>query len=170
MDQRAKCLITTKVNKGKKCIIEILNKLLVKDLTANITEYIKNVLVVYSNLEPMIIYGLLISSPPSCAEKIYPFHLTTASNEEEIISNVINFVKNRFPNIKKLYSRCYNRGSKVNCKEVEIGIGIGLKDVIKIDFKNPEIIVYINSLENISGISFLKKGQEKFQPRLSNKI
>ncbi|BDB97704.1 THUMP domain-containing protein [Saccharolobus caldissimus] len=170
MESNVKCLITTKPNKGKKCINEILNRLLTKDINAKVIEYINNILLVYSNLDPMIIYGLLISSPPSCAEKIFPFHLILEKDEKKIISETMNFMINKFKNIKTFFVRCYNRGGEINCRTIEMGIGISLRNFLIVDFKNPDIIIYVNILKEFVGISFLKKGQEKFQLTLSHKI
>ncbi|WP_338601441.1 THUMP domain-containing protein [Sulfolobus tengchongensis] len=171
MWQGPKALVTTKPGKSEKCVNEILNKILLKDVDAKVVEYVKNVLVIYSNLDPLIIYGMLFSSPPSCAEKIYPFQLIiNTSDEREIILNSVVFARQKLKDFKKFYVKCYNRGIKVNCKEIEIGVGIGLKDLASVDFKDPEVIVHINVLNSLAGVSILKKGQEKFRTTLSNKI
>ncbi|AOL15735.1 RNA methyltransferase [Sulfolobus sp. A20] len=168
--EEIKCLITTKTGKAIKCIPEILNRLLIKDPNAKVIEYTKNVLLISSLLDPLTIYGLLISHPPSCAEKIFPFQLITKPLEKDLVEKTINYIRQNFNDLKKFYVRCINRNSNINCKTIEIAIGIGLKNFWQVDFKNPEIIIYVNALKDFCGISFLRKGQEKFRLTLSNKI
>ncbi|QGA54457.1 RNA methyltransferase [Sulfolobus sp. E5-1-F] len=171
MGQNPKALVTTKPGKGQKCINEILNRILIKDIDARVIEYIQNVILIYSDLDPLVIYGLLFASPPSCAEKVYPFQwIINSTNEKEIIVNVINFMKNRVKDLKTFYVRCYNRGINVDCREIEIGIGIGLKDLINVDFKDPDVILHVNVLKEFTGISLLRKNQEKFRTTPLDKI
>jgi len=171
MWQNPKALVTTKPGKGQKCINEILNRILIKDIDARVVEYVQNVILIYSNLDPLVIYGLLFASPPSCAEKVYPFQsIINATNEKEIVVNVMNFTKNRVKDIKTFYVRCYSRGISVDCREIEMGVGIGLKGLINVDFKDPEVILHVNVLKEFAGISLLRKNQEKFRTTLLDKI
>ncbi|TRM80528.1 RNA methyltransferase, partial [Sulfolobus sp. A20-N-F6] len=105
-----------------------------------------------------------------CAEKIFPFQLITKPLEKDLVEKTINYIRQNFNDLKKFYVRCINRNSNINCKTIEIAIGIGLKNFWQVDFKNPEIIIYVNALKDFCGISFLRKGQEKFRLTLSNKI
>ncbi|AKA74092.1 RNA methyltransferase [Saccharolobus solfataricus] len=171
MWQNPKALVTTKPGKGRKCINEILNRILIKDIDARVIEYVQNVAIVYSNLDSLVVYGLLFASPPSCAEKVYPFQLIiNSTNEKEIVVNVINFIKNKTKDLKTFYVRCYNRGIDVNCREIEMGVGIGLKGLINVDFKDPEVVLHVNVLKEFAGISLLRKNQEKFRATLLDKI
>ena len=148
-------LVTAKKNKENKCIIEILNRLLIRDLNARVEEVIRNVFLVYSELKPMEAYGLLYSALPSCVAKIYPIHLLIPSNDEsEIIKKVSEDAKNVVHGT--FYVDCHKRGVNVSCRQIEIGIGLGLKGYAKVDFKHPDFIIVVNVLSNLTTISYLK--------------
>ncbi|AHC51243.1 RNA methyltransferase [Sulfolobus acidocaldarius SUSAZ] len=158
--ERPTLLLTAKKNKDNICLIEILNRILIKDMNATAVEIVKNVIILYSNLNPMEAYGLLISGPPSCVAKIFPIHgIIDSISEAEVIRKSVDLCKNVLKNT--FYVQCYSRGVKVNCREIEIGIGIGLKGITKVDFKSPELIVFVNVVRDKSYISLLKKGGEK---------
>lgn len=74
----------------------------------------------------------------------------------------MNFMINKFKNIKTFFVRCYNRGGEINCRTIEMGIGISLRNFLIVDFKNPDIIIYVNILKEFVGISFLKRGKKSF--------
>lgn len=155
-----KLLLTVKKNKENKCIIEILNRIFIKDLNAKAEEVVKNVILLYTSLSPMEAYGLLYSAPPSCVAKIFPIeHVINSINEDEIIREVTQISKNKIKG--SFYVDCYSRGAKVDCREIEIGIGIGLRDVAKVNFSNPDIIITINVVKDKALVSYTKKGQEK---------
>ncbi|MFP3259937.1 MAG: THUMP domain-containing protein [Sulfolobus sp.] len=155
-----KLLLTVKKNKENKCIIEILNRIFIKDLNAKAEEVVKNVILLYTSLSPMEAYGLLYSAPPSCVAKIFPIeHLINSINEDEIIREVTQISKNKIKG--SFYVDCYSRGANVDCREIEIGIGIGLRDVAKVNFSNPDIIITINVVKDKAFVSYIKKGQEK---------
>lgn len=157
-----KLLVTVKNNKHNRCIIEILNRLYLKDINANAFEVINNVILVFTTLSPDISYGLLISGPPSCVAKAFPIHLVIRSTrEDEIIKNVVDFVKSRYHELRTFYVDCYSRGIEVDCREIEIGIGLGLRGIMKTDFKNPERVITINVVKDSSYLSLIRKGQEK---------
>ncbi|MEJ2775745.1 THUMP domain-containing protein [Sulfolobaceae archaeon RB850M] len=155
-----KLLLTVKKNKENKCIIEILNRIFIKDLNAKAEEVVKNVILLYTSLSPMEAYGLLYSAPPSCVAKIFPIeHVINSINEDEIIREVTQISKNKIKG--SFYVDCYSRGANVDCREIEIGIGIGLRDVAKVNFSNPDIIITINVVKDKAFVSYIKKGQEK---------
>jgi len=157
-----KLLITTKPGKMKKCIIEVLNSFLRYDQDSNIVEVSSNVLLLNSSLNPNVAYGVIISRPPSCISKVYPIHLSINSTSEKIIIESIKeyFLQN-FRNIKSAYCRCYNRNIKFDCRSLEMGVGMALKDNILINYKNPDIVIVVNVIPNYALISFIKKAQEK---------
>lgn len=160
--EEPKLLLTVRNNKNNRCGIEILNRLFLKDINARITEIIKNVILVYSTISPLVAYGLIISAPPSCVSKVFPIELIIPSIDEQVIINrVIAYVKEKSIPIKTFYVDCYHRGVKIDCREVEIGIGIGLRDYAKVDFENPDKVIVINSVVDTSYLSIIKKGKEK---------
>ncbi|BAB65464.1 THUMP domain-containing protein [Sulfurisphaera tokodaii] len=159
--EEPKLILTVKNNKNNKCIIEILNRLYLKDLNSKAEEIIKNVILVYTSLTPIMAYGLLISAPPSCLAKIYPVDLVIHSvKEREIIDKITEFLKKNIQ-FKTFYVDCYDRGIKINCREVEIGIGIGLRGFASVDYKNPEKVIVVNVIKDSTYMSVIKKGQEK---------
>lgn len=155
-----KLLLTVKKNKENKCIIEILNRIFIKDLNAKAEEIIKNVVLLYTSLSPMEAYGLLYSAPPSCVAKIFPIeYVINSIDENEIIREVTQISKNKIRG--SFYVDCYSRGIKINCREIEIGIGIGLRDIAKVNFSNPDIVIVVNVVKDKAFVSYIKKGQEK---------
>ncbi|MEJ2781633.1 THUMP domain-containing protein [Stygiolobus sp. CP850M] len=148
-------LVTARKNKENKCIIEIMNRILIRDINAKIEEVVKNVFLVYSSLSPMETYGLLFSARPSCIAKVYPIHFMIPSTQEEeiirkTIENAKKIVKTSF------YVDCHKRGIEVNCRQIEIGIGLGLKGYAKVDFKKPDFVVVINVIPNLATVSYVK--------------
>jgi tRNA acetyltransferase TAN1 len=169
MSALPKLLITTKNNRGKKCILEILNKLLPYDSTANAIEVIKNVLVVNTILDPNLAFGLCISGPPSCAYKIYPIHLVVSDkNLQNIIRNIKKFLLDNYKNIKKFYVECFERGYKIGCRSLEIGLGLALREFLSVDYRYPDIKVSINAIPDLILVSFIKEGQEKVSVKSPN--
>ncbi len=156
-----KALVTTKNNRGPKCAIEILNRLLIKDSSAKVTEIKKNLLAIFSILPPMEIYGLIKIAPPACAEKIYPIDLVAKSEEKEVIYEVVKLLKSKFNPGFSFYVECIRRGGKMNCREVELGIGIGMINYARVKFDEPDFIVIINDIGEYAAVSILKEGQEK---------
>lgn len=158
-----KLLLTIKNNKNNRCIIEILNRLYLKDLNAKAEEVIRNVVLVFTTLSPIVSYGLLISAPPSCLAKIYPIDLVVYSTDEkQIIEKAVSYIKGVSPRIfDTFYVDCYSRGIDLNCREIEIGIGLGLRGFAKTDFKNPDRIIVVNVVKDSAYLSIIKKGQEK---------
>lgn len=161
--EEPKLLLTVKNNKNNRCIIEILNRLYLKDLNAKAEEVIQNVILVFTTLSPTVSYGLLISAPPTCLAKIYPIDLVIYStNEKVIIEKVVNYIKGISPKaFETFYVECHKRGIDLDCREIEIGIGLGLRGFAKTDFKNPDRIVVVNVVKNAAYLSIIKKGQEK---------
>ncbi|BCU70496.1 THUMP domain-containing protein [Stygiolobus caldivivus] len=149
-------LVTARKNKENRCTIEILNRILIKDINAKVDEIIKNVFIVYSDLNPMEAFGLLYSASPSCVSKIYPINfLLYSTKEDEIIKNVVDYSRQIVSST--FYVDCFKRGVEVSCREIEIGIGLGLKGYAKVDFKHPDIIITVNVLPNFTTVSYLKK-------------
>ncbi|MEM0374665.1 MAG: RNA methyltransferase [Sulfolobaceae archaeon] len=157
-----KLIVTAKPGKTRKCITEILNVLLKHDQNSSVEEVVSNVLIVNSSLDANLVYGIIISRPPSCMNNIYPIHLILDSNSEKtIINSIKEYFLNNFKEIKNIYCRCYARNVKVDCRVVEIGVGIALKDNVIINYKKPDIIIIVNIVPNRTFISFIRKGQEK---------
>ncbi|MBP1357153.1 MAG: THUMP domain-containing protein [Sulfolobus sp.] len=157
-----KVIVTTKNNKGSKCLVEILNRVLIKDPSAEAKEIKKNLIAVYSSvLSSLEVYGLIYLAPPSCAQKIYPIDMVVSSNEREVITKTVELLKSRYKRGFSFYVDCIRRGGKMNCREVELGIGLGMKGYADVNFKVPDIIVVVNDLGDFSTVSIIKKGQEK---------
>jgi len=161
--EEPKLLLTVRNNKNNRCIIEILNRLYLKDLNAKAEEVIRNVITVFTTLSPIISYGLLISAPPSCLAKIYPIDLVVHSTDENlIIEKIVSYIRGLSLRIfETFYVDCYNRGIDLNCRQIEIGIGLGLRGYAKTDFKNPDKIIVVNVVKNSAFLSIIKRGQEK---------
>jgi len=161
--EEPKLLLTVKNNKNNRCVLEILNRLYLKDLDAKAEEILQNVILVFTKLSPIISYGLLISAPPSCLAKIYPIDLVLHSTDEKvIIEKVVEYIKGISPKLfESFYVDCYKRGIDLDCREIEIGIGLGLRGFAKTDFKNPDKVVVINVVKDTAFLSIIKKGQEK---------
>ncbi|BFH73533.1 THUMP domain-containing protein [Sulfurisphaera javensis] len=160
--EEPKLILTVKNNKNNKCIIEILNRLFLKDINSRAEEVVKNVILVYTSLSPIIAYGLIISAPPSCVSKIYPIDFSVNTiNEQDIITYFVKYIKEKNGTFKTFYVDCYDRGVKVNCREIEIGIGIGLKDLAKVNFEKPDKVIVVNVVKDSAYLSIINKGQEK---------
>ena len=161
--EEPKLLLTVKNNKNNKCILEILNRLYLKDLDAKAEEILQNVILVFTKLSPIVSYGLLISAPPSCLAKIYPIDLVIHSTDEKvIIEKVVEYIKGISPKVfESFYVDCYKRGINLDCREIEIGIGLGLRGFAKTDFKNPDKVVVVNVVRDTAYLSIIRKGQEK---------
>lgn len=154
-----KLIITTLAGKSKKCKVEILNRILIKDENAIADEVIPNVFLVYTTLSPLEAFGLIISAPPSCIAKIF-----TIDSIVSDMSNIYSVAKDLLLSKKteKFYVECINRNSRdIDCRTLEIGIGLSVKDFIKVDYKNPDHILFINLINNQAYLSLMKKGQEK---------
>ncbi|MEM4139349.1 MAG: RNA methyltransferase, partial [Sulfolobaceae archaeon] len=105
-----KLIVTAKPGKTRKCITEILNVLLKHDQNSSVEEVVSNVLIVNSSLDANLVYGIIISRPPSCMNNIYPIHLILDSNSEKtIINSIKEYFLNNFKEIKNIYCRCYAR-------------------------------------------------------------
>lgn len=160
--REVKAILTVKNNKNNKCVIEILNRLYIRDMKAEAQEIVKNVILVYSSLSPVEVYGLLISAPPSCLAKIFPvIYIINSVKEEKIITDTVNFIKSLKDKFSTFYVECYDRGIRVNCREIEIGIGLGLKDIMKVNFEKPDKVIVVNVIKDTTYVSVINKGQEK---------
>lgn len=154
-----KLIITTFPGKSKKCENEILNRILIRDDSAEVKEIIPNVFFLYTSLTPVEAYGLLISAPPSCVAKIFTID-AIVSNVSNIYSVAKTLLLSR--KMEKFYVDCINRNSKeIDCRTLEIGIGLGVKDFLKVDYKNPDYVLFINLINNQAYLSLMRKGQEK---------
>lgn len=158
-----KLIITTLPGKSKKCGSEILNRILIKDENATTKEIIRNVFLVYTILNPVEAYGLIISAPPSCIGRIFTIdYIISDMNTIYLLAKKLLLSKK----IEKFYVECINRNCpNINCRALEIGIGIGVKDLIKVDYKNPDYVLFINLINNEAFLSLMKKGQEKVSVR-----
>ncbi|BBG23956.1 THUMP domain-containing protein [Sulfuracidifex tepidarius] len=159
MNSYPKVILTTGNNKGRKCAAEVLNRVIPYDENARVEEEVRNVISVYSKLDPLTLYGLLRSAPPSSAFKIFPLMTTTGADAKEAIKEGIITLENK--KIQKFYVECYKRGGEINCRELEIGIGMGMRGKGTVNYTDPDSVLFINVMRNFIGLSVLKKGQEK---------
>ncbi len=159
MNSYPKVILTTGNNKGRKCAVEVLNRVIPYDEEVKVEEEVRNVISVYSKLDPLTLYGLLRSAPPSSAFKIFPLMKATSENAKEGITEGINMLVNK--KIQKFYVECYKRGGLVDCRELEIGIGMGMRGKGTVNYQDPDSVLFINVMKNFIGLSLLKKGQEK---------
>jgi tRNA acetyltransferase TAN1 len=159
MNAYPKAIVTTGNNKGKKTTIELINRLLPYDNDVEIKEEIKNVLSIYSKLSPMEIYGLIASAPPSSAFKIFPFMDVAELQIETIIKKGVNLLLSK--KVKKFYVECIQRTKEVNCREVEIGIGISMRGKAEVNYNEPDYVLFANIMKSFLGFSLFKNGQEK---------
>ncbi|NON61510.1 RNA methyltransferase [Acidianus sp. RZ1] len=166
--KQPRLIVTTYTGKDKKCIPEILNRLFISDPYAEAFEIKKNVILVYSTLSSIEAYGLLRSAPPSCAAKVFYIDLVVKIDElKTLFDSVTKILLNK--KIDRFYVECINRGSNVDCREIEIGIGIAMKNFAVVDFSSYNI-VFINIINNYAYVSVMNKGQEKFRSTPSDKI
>ncbi len=155
-----KLIVTTAPSKGEKCVSEILNRIIPKDEAACAEEVVQNVVVVRTALPPLEAYGLVISAPPSCARKVFPVALSFASNDvKAVIDGISEFLLKL--RLSRFFVNCYVRSGDFDCKVLEIGVGLRLKGIAEVDYKNPEKVVHVNVIHDKVYISVLGKGQEK---------
>ncbi|AWR97043.1 RNA methyltransferase [Acidianus sulfidivorans JP7] len=154
-----KLIITTKPGKSRKCGIEILNRILLKDENAKVEEIIPNVYFLFTSLPSLQAYGLIISAPPSCIAKIFIVdQILDNTNELYDIAKQLLISKKT----KKFYVECINRNTKnADCRSIEIGIGLSVKNIIGIDYKNPDYILFVNIINGKYYLSLMRKGEEK---------
>ncbi|BDC18998.1 THUMP domain-containing protein [Acidianus sp. HS-5] len=153
-----KLIITALAGKGKKCKMEILDRLLIKDDSADVNEVKQNVFLVCSKLSPLEAYGLIISAPPACMGRI--FIVNKISKLSEVFNDAEELLLSK--KIKKFYVECISRGNKqVDCRSIEIGIGLKMKGKIEVDYKNPDYILFVNLIGDYAYLSLMRKGQEK---------
>ncbi|QKQ99562.1 hypothetical protein GWK48_03385 [Metallosphaera tengchongensis] len=150
-------LITTAPNKGRKCRIEVLNRILPHDSEASVDEVVANVLLVNSKLPSQLCYGLVISAPPACARKVYPIVLFSPSTYQDVLETS-KLLLDRLRGTS--YVECFVRGGSLDCRVLQMAIGGLLKDT-KIDSKNYSIKLTLNVLKDVTTFSLLSKGQEK---------
>ncbi|ARM75684.1 THUMP domain-containing protein [Acidianus manzaensis] len=158
-----KLIITTKPGKSKKCRSEILNRILLKDENCKLEEVIPNVYLLYTGLSALQAYGLIISAPPSCIARIFIINQILSD-----INTIYNSAKQLLlsNNAKKFYVECINRNSKnIDCRSIEIGIGLSVKDLVNVNYKDPDYILFVNIINNEFYLSLMKKGEEKVSVR-----
>ncbi|MCI2415023.1 MAG: THUMP domain-containing protein [Candidatus Aramenus sp.] len=158
--KEVKLVITTAPSKGKKCVSEVLNRIILKDETAKAEEVVQNVVLVKTSLPSFEAYGLVISAPPSCARKIFPVLRSFPSSDVRAIIDEISelLLKSK---VTKFFVNCYVRTSDFDCKVLEIGIGLRLKGIAEVDYKNPEKVVHVNVINGTAYVSLMGKDQEK---------
>jgi len=154
-----KAIVTTGNNKGRKCSVEVLNRLLPHDDTATVKEEVRNVISIYSKLDPLVIYGLIRSAPPSSAFKIFPFIDVAPADSRTATSKGIELLTMK--KVSSFYVECHQRGGQIKCRELEISIGIAMKGKAKVDYSSPQSVLFMNVFRDFIGLSLFKKGQEK---------
>ncbi|AWR95960.1 THUMP domain-containing protein [Acidianus brierleyi] len=154
-----KVLVTTASNKGNKCVVEILNRIFIKDSNAIAKEITQNVIIVETSLSPIETYGLIISAPPACAKKIFPINMILPLDTKLIICKVSECLTKL--HISKFFVNCYVRSGNFDCKMLEIGIALKLKGLLSVDYKTPDKVVNLNIIKDTVYVSILNKDQEK---------
>lgn len=155
-----KTIITAKNNRARLCMIEVLNLILPKDPEARVSEVKRNLLALYSSLTPNEVYGLVKAHPPAHCVKVFPAHLVIKGGEGEIIRKVVHYFSYNYRS-PSVYVDCERRGSRLNCRQIEIGIGMSLAKLSAISYLSPHLVIYINLIDDNAVVSFMKKGQEK---------
>ncbi|WP_240938752.1 THUMP domain-containing protein [Metallosphaera hakonensis] len=151
-------VVTTAPNKGNKCRLELLNRLIPDDPEARVEERVRNVLLVFSDLPSLVCYGRVISAPPACARKVYPVFLSVNTDYKELIIASTQLLHNKEGSI---YIECIVRSGTFDCRAIQMAIGGMIRDRFKIDSKNFDLKLSINVIGNVSTLSLLKPGQEK---------
>ncbi|BBD72572.1 RNA methyltransferase [Sulfodiicoccus acidiphilus] len=159
-----KLLATTLAGKSSRCVREVLNSIMPRDPEVEVTEVCQNVLVVRSNLLPNEVYGTLRAAPPSCLARAYPVHTLAPLNEVEAIRASLELV-GKYQGT--FLVDCVNRGAKVDCRQVEMGIGMMLGG--RVSYGNPDWVLTVNCAD-MCYISVLRRGQEKFRSSLPMSI
>jgi tRNA acetyltransferase TAN1 len=154
-----KVLVTTASNKGNKCIVEILNRIFIKDPNAIAKEITQNVIIVETSLSPLEAYGLIISAPPSCAKKVFPINMVLPLDSKLIICKIYEYLVNL--HISRFFVNCFVRSGNFDCKMLEIGIALKVKGIINVDYRNPDKVVNLNIVKDFVYVSILNKDQEK---------
>jgi len=156
----AKLLVTTISGKWERCVHEVANCVMPFDGEAQVLPISPNVIIVKSKLAPDEVYGLVRAWPPSCVARAYPIHAAAPLNEKAAIEAALDLLRAKSG---RFFVDCRNRGGKIDCREVEMGIGMTLNE--RIDYRNPEWIIAINCAD-LCYVSLIRRGQEKFRSSL----
>jgi len=156
-------LVTAYTGKEHRCVVDLMNALIPYDPEVRVVQVTKASFIIDSKLNPNAVLSYLKLSPPNCAAKAFPIHLVSKAVPEDVVRRVSDYVnshKSIFEG-RKFYADCIVRSGRFPCREVELGIGMALRDVMKVDFDNPDYIIYVNVVKEKAYISIIQPSQEK---------
>ena len=148
-------LITVPHNKESSAKIEILDCIFPVDYEAEFLESgYRGLLILKSNkINSDEIVNILKECPTAYVYKVIPVDIIVESNILSILKAIIELVKEKTGRIK---IECHKRGKNIeSAHELKVIIGEKLKELgYKIDYKNPELILFINIIGEKTAITF----------------
>ena len=156
-------MVTAYTGKEQRCVVDLLNALMPYDPEVEVVQVTKASFLVKSSLNPNAVLSYLKLSPPRCAAKVYPIHIVSMAELEELVRSVTEYIisrKSLFEG-KKFYAECTVRSGRFPCREAEIGIGIALKGIMLVNFDEPDYIIHVNVIRDKVYVSVLQPMQEK---------
>jgi|YelNatPaOPRAMG01_1025707.scaffolds.fasta_scaffold39868_4 tRNA acetyltransferase TAN1 len=148
-------LLITHTSNEKTAAAEILDALLPLDSDARVipTGY-KGVLLVDTKIEPLQASNAIIRSLPSVIKRIVPLMGIVRASMSEIVDLALEIMKNFIP-FRSFAVRATIRGSCLGKQSVEKTLGAAIKNNLgaRVDLGNPEIIIFVEVVDDIAGIS-----------------
>jgi tRNA acetyltransferase TAN1 len=147
-------IITVPHKKEASAKIEILDCILPRDYEAEVLESgFQGVLILKSKINSDEIVNILKECPTAYVYKVIPVDIIVESNISSILKAIIDLVKGKTGRIK---IECCKRGKAIESSyELKLMIGEKLKELgYKIDYKNPELLLFINIIGDKTAITF----------------
>ncbi|MEM2841768.1 MAG: THUMP domain-containing protein [Thermoproteota archaeon] len=150
-------LLITHTSSGKTAAAEILDALLPLDADTHVilTRY-EGVILVDTKIDPFQASSAIIRSLPSGIKKVVPLVAIVKASIPEIIDSTLK-IMNSYKSNRSFAIRATVRGSRLEKKDIEEMVGATIKDKlgIGVDLKTPEIIVFIEVIDDIAGVSVI---------------
>jgi tRNA acetyltransferase TAN1 len=147
-------IITVPHNKESSAKIEILDCILPRDYEAEFLESgYRGLLILKSKINSDEIVDILKECPTAYVYRVIPVDVIVESNISSILKAIIELIKGRTGRIK---IECHRRGKVISsAHELKVIIGEKLKALgYKIDFRNPDFLLFINVIGEKTAITF----------------
>lgn len=156
-----KLLITCPHGREERAIEEIMDILMVEDLNVECEKSkFPGVVLVYTSLDPLKAAKMLYEKPTSYIFRIVPVFKCVKTDIENIVNECLNLAVKYMKSKCRFYVDCIRRGRRVSSSvEVERKVGIAIAERLKctVDFENPDYIVKVEVVDEITCISILKR-------------
>jgi len=150
-------LLITHTSSGKTAAAEILDALLPFDADARVVSTCyEGVFLVDTKIDPFQASNAVIRSLPSGINKVVPLMVVVKASISEIVESTLK-IMNSCKSYRSFAVRATIRGSRLEKKDIERTVGAAIKNKlgIGVDLKTPEVIVFIEVIDDIAGVSVI---------------